>query len=79
MIFHHPILLFFIHGYNKVYVIDSISNVRVGEEWNSCELVEYVVNFSSADYTLRCCFEVLPFSIINFTSKALPNSFELPL
>jgi len=73
VVFPHPILLFFVHGYNKVYVVDSASNVRVREEWNSCKLVEYVVNFSSAGYALRCCFEVLPCSFINFASKALPN------
>ena len=79
VVFPYSILLFFVYGYDKVYVVDSVSNVRVREEWNSCELVEYVVNFSSAGYALRYCFEVLPCSFINFASKALPNSLELPL
>ena len=31
----------------------------------------------SAGYALRCCFEVSPFSFINFASKALLNSLKL--
>jgi len=77
--FLYPILLFFVQGYNEVYVVDSARNIGTMRGWSSYELVGYIVDFSIACSVLKCQLGVLSLSFINFISKSLSNSLELTL
>jgi len=71
------VFLFFVKDYDKVHVTNCVSNIGVGREGSSCELIRHVLNFFNAGCALRCHFGVLFLFFIGFVSKALSNSLEL--
>ena len=73
MVFLCLVFLFFVKDYDKVHVVNCVSNVGVGREGSSYELIRYVLDFFNAGCALRCHFGVLSLFFIGFVSKALSN------